>query len=180
MADRRRARSSDSNGSGHLAITYRKVDELEPYQANPRKHSPEQVEQIAASIREFGFTNPVLLDGASGVIAGHGRIAAARMLGLESVPCVDLAHLTKDQRRAYRIADNQIARNASWDEWILKVELAGLKDAGADLALLGFDPAELADIMYGEAPADQDDAQGGGAGEQKMVTCPKCGHTFAK
>ena len=113
--------------------------DLIPYARNTRTHSPEQVAQIAGSIREFGFTNPVLIDGENGIIAGHGRVMAAGKLGLTKVPCIRLAHLTETQKRAYIIADNKLALNAGWDEELLGLELADLREADFDLGLLGFD-----------------------------------------
>jgi DNA modification methylase len=121
--------------------------DLIPYARNTRIHSPEQVAQIAGSIREFGFTNPILIDGENGIIAGHGRVMAAQKLGLEKVPCIRLAHLTDTQRRAYIIADNKLALNAGWDEEMLALELGDLGDLDFDLSLIGFDEAELGDLM---------------------------------
>src|SRR5574343_733429 len=109
------------------------LEALVPYARKSRTHSPAQVAQIAASIKEFGFTNPVLVDGTCGIIAGHGRVLAARKLGLTDVPVIELAHLTDAQRRAYVIADNKLAMNAGWDDELLRVEFADLKDAGFDL-----------------------------------------------
>lgn len=120
------------------------LDRLIPYANNSRTHSEEQVAQIAASIREFGFTNPVLIDEADGIIAGHGRVLAARKLGLAEVPCIRLGHLSEAQRRAYVIADNKLALNAGWDEDLLRVELVSLRDdQGFALELTGFNEAEL-------------------------------------
>lgn len=121
--------------------------DLAPYARNARTHSDEQVAQIAASIREFGFTNPVLVDADGGIIAGHGRVMAAKLLELPTVPCLRLAHLSEAQRRAYVIADNQIALNAGWDEDMLRAELLDLKGEGFDLDLLGFAEDDLADLM---------------------------------
>ena len=126
-----------------LEITYRPLGDLIPYARNSRTHSEAQVAQIAASIREFGWTNPVLVDGSSGVIAGHGRILAARQLGLEQVPCIELAGMSEAQKRAYVIADNKLALNAGWDDEALRVEIEALKDEDFDLALLGFSGEEL-------------------------------------
>src|SRR5512138_3319254 len=105
----------DAAGSDRLEIKYLPIDALLPYSRNPRTHSEEQVAQIAASIREFGFTNPILIDSKQGIIAGHGRFAAAKELGLERVPCIDLSHLTEEQKRAYVIADNKLALNGGWN-----------------------------------------------------------------
>ncbi len=119
------------------------IVDLIPYANNSRTHSDAQVAQIAASIKEFGFANPVLLDGERGIIAGHGRVLAARKLGLDEVPCIELKHLTKAQRKAYIIADNKLALNAGWDEQMLALELGALKDDGFDLDLTGFSADEL-------------------------------------
>lgn len=138
-----------------LAITYRKVSGLIPYARNSRTHSDVQVAQIAASIREFGWTNPLLIDEHGSVIAGHGRLLAASVLGIDSVPTIELAGLTDAQRRAYVIADNKLALNAGWDEELLSIEIQDLKAKGFDLDLLGFDAQELADLL------PEDDAPGG-------------------
>ena len=136
-----------------------KTTALIPYARNSRSHSESQVAQIAGSIREFGFTNPVLIDADNGIIAGHGRVMAAGVLGLASVPCIRLAHLTDTQKRAYIIADNKLALNAGWDEEMLGLELAELGDLDFDLSLIGFDEAELGDIMAEttEGETDPDD-----------------------
>jgi len=136
------------------------IDRLVPYARNSRTHSDAQVAQIAASIKEFGFTNPVLIDGDGGIIAGHGRVLAARKLSLQAVPCIRLGHLTPAQKRAYVIADNKLALNAGWDEDMLRVEFGELQDDGFDLALLGFDADELAALMADpgtEGETDPDD-----------------------
>ena len=114
-----------------------------PYARNSRTHSDEQVAQIAASVREFGWTNPVLVDGENGIIAGHGRILAARKLGMDEVPCIELAGLSDTQRRAYIIADNKLALNAGWDDELLAIEFAELADAGFDNLLTGFTQDEI-------------------------------------
>ena len=120
---------------------------LIPYARNSRTHSDEQVAQIAASIREFGFTNPVLIDGEKGIIAGHGRVLAARKLGMDDVPCIELSHLTEAQKRAYVIADNKLALNSGWDEEMLALELGELGEASFDLELTGFSLDEIASIF---------------------------------
>ena len=119
------------------------VEDLIPYAKNSRTHDDAQVAQIAASIREFGFTNPVLIDADGGIIAGHGRVLAARKLKLDAVPCIMLDHLTDTQKRAYVIADNKLAMNAGWDEELLKLELDELKLEGFDLDLTGFSLDEI-------------------------------------
>ena len=127
----------------NLQIEYRQVKDLLPYARNSRTHSDEQVAQIAASVREFGWTNPVLIDGENGIIAGHGRVLAARKLGMDEVPCIELAGLTDAQRRAYIIADNKLALNAGWDEEMLRLEMSELGDLGFDLALTGFSDEDM-------------------------------------
>jgi ParB-like chromosome segregation protein Spo0J len=134
---------------GALAIEYRPLNALIPYARNSRTHSDAQVAQIAASIREFGWTNPVLVDEQQTIVAGHGRVLAAQKLGLESVPTITLAGLTDAKRRAYVIADNKLALNAGWDEEMLKVELQELTDAGLDVAMVGFSPEELNVLFNG-------------------------------
>lgn len=111
----------------NLKITSRPIDELIPYARNSRTHSDAQVAQIAASIREFGWTNPVLIDAEKNIIAGHGRVLGARKLGLKEVPCIEIGDMTDAQRRAYVIADNKLALNAGWDDEILALELGDLK-----------------------------------------------------
>lgn len=128
------------------------IGTLVPYARNSRTHSPEQIAQIAASIREFGFTNPVLIDARGGIVAGHGRVQAAQSLGLGSVPCLRLENLTEAQIRAYVIADNKLALNAGWDDAILADELRALKAEDFDIGLLGFNDDELADLLF-ETPA---------------------------
>jgi DNA modification methylase len=118
------------------------VDKLIPYAKNSRTHSPEQVAQIAASIKEFGFRNPILVDGV-GIIAGHGRLMAAQKLNLDKVPTIDCSDMTESQKKAYIIADNKLAMNAGWDMDFLKLELQDLEDADFDLTLTGFDDKEL-------------------------------------
>ena len=126
-----------------MKISQHKVDELIPYARNSRTHSDAQVAQIAASIKEFGFTNPVLIDETGSIIAGHGRVLASRKLNLVSVPCIQLSHLTEAQKKAYIIADNKLALNAGWDDEMLAVELTDLKDMGFDLDLTGFNTDEI-------------------------------------
>ncbi|HEV2171148.1 MAG TPA: site-specific DNA-methyltransferase, partial [Candidatus Binatus sp.] len=123
------------------------IDRLVPYAKNARTHSPEQVAQIAASIVEFGFVNPILVDTNAGIIAGHGRLLAARKLGLGECPVVVLDHLSETQRRAYIIADNKLAQNAGWDDATLAAELADLEAEGMDLEIVGFSDEELRELM---------------------------------
>ena len=126
------------------------INDLVPYARNSRTHSDAQVAQIAASIKEFGFTNPVLIDADGGIIAGHGRVLAARVLKLDSVPCIRLGHMTDAQKRAYVIADNKLALNAGWDESMLNLELGELQDMGFDISLIGFGKNELSELMAEE------------------------------
>jgi DNA modification methylase len=128
-------------------VVMRPIAELAPYERNARVHSPEQIDQIARSIREFGFTNPVLVDASGGIIAGHGRVDAARKLGMTAVPCIGLEHLSEEQVRAYIIADNKLALNSEWDEELLRLELGDLKLGGYDLSLTGFSDIELGDLF---------------------------------
>ena len=122
-----------------MLVTHEKVEDLIPYASNSRTHSEQQIAQIAASIREFGWTNPVLINDENSIIAGHGRLLAARQLKMTEVPCIKLDHLTKSQQKALVIADNQLALNAGWDVEMLKAEISGLDTDGFDLDLLGFD-----------------------------------------
>jgi DNA modification methylase len=135
------------------------IDRLKPYARNARTHSDEQVAQIAASIAEFGFNAPILVDSNAGIVAGHGRLLAARKLGLSEVPVVVLDHLSENQRRAYVIADNKLALNAGWDEKILAAELRDLENEGIDLALVGFSDDELEDLLAGDEPQDTSDVE---------------------
>ena len=132
---------------GSINIEQRAVADLIPFARNSRTHSDEQVAQIAASIREFGWTTPILIDGENGIIAGHGRLAAARKLGMATVPAIVLDHLTDAQKRALVIADNKLALNAGWDFELLSSEIEGLQDDGFDLSILGFNDDELAKLL---------------------------------
>lgn len=134
------------------------VDALVPYARNARTHSPEQVAQIAASIREFGFTNPVLVDPYGGIVAGHGRVMAAQLLGMGSVPTLRVDWLTEAQRRAYVLADNQLALNAGWDMEILQGEIRDLQSEGYDLDLIGFDADDLAEWLAEDGAQGETDA----------------------
>jgi len=148
---------------------------LIPYARNSRTHSEEQVAQIAGSIQEFGFCNPVLIDAENSIIAGHGRVLAATRLKLETVPCIRLSHLTDAQKRAYVIADNRLALNAGWDLELLANELSDLHADEFDMSLLGFDPDELSNLMeikdvQTESPKREATAS--------LVTCPRCQFEF--
>lgn len=151
-----------------------RVGALIPYARNSRTHSEAQVAQVAASIREFGFTNPVLIDADGGIIAGHGRVMAARKLGMESVPAIRIDYMTEAQKRAYIIADNKLALNAGWDDELLALELGDLKGEGFDLALTGFNDDELAKLRIGiegvvEGLTDDDEAP---EVQERAITVP--------
>lgn len=159
-----------------------KVGDLIPYAKNSRTHSPEQVAQIAGSIREFGFTNPVLIDGENSIIAGHGRVMAAQKLGMAEVPCMKLTHLTETQKRAYVIADNRLALNAGWDMEMLKLELSDLKEEDFNLDLLGFDNFAIEQILNPNERNDEAPESSGREvdidGMEMQCACPKCGFEF--
>lgn len=128
-------------------IEYVQVSLLTPYARNSRTHTAQQVKQIAASIKEFGFTNPVLIDKDNGIIAGHGRVLAAEHLAIETVPCIRLDYLTETQRKAYVIADNKIALNATWDFEMLKLDLADISKTDIDLDSIGFTQLEVNNFL---------------------------------
>lgn len=160
-------------------VTMRQVDSLVPYGNNARSHTETQVEQIAASIREFGWTNPLIIHGDT-VVAGHARLAAARQLGMTEVPVIDRSDMTEEQWRAYVLADNRLAENASWDDGLLRVELGTLADMDIDLDVIGFGD-ELA-MFLDDTPefnvvteAEQGDLD---SLAEQMVACPHCGETF--
>ena len=123
------------------------VADLVPYARNSRTHSPQQVDKIAASIREFGFLNPIIVDGQNGIVAGHGRVLAAQKLGLSMLPVIEAGHLTEAQKRAYVIADNRLALDAGWDNDLLKIELQDLEAEGFDLSLTGFNMDEIGNLL---------------------------------
>lgn len=149
------------------------IEELRPYERNPRTHTDAQVAKIAASMIEFGFTNPILVDGDAGIIAGHGRLMAAKKLGLSEVPVIELTHMTEAQKRAYIIADNRLALDAGWDEELLAFELDELRDEGFDLALTGFTDKELADLIGSpDDPPGADAAAGPGSLADRFLIPP--------
>ena len=133
------------------------TDKLIPYVNNARTHSKEQITKLRSSLREFGFINPVIIDRDFNVIAGHGRIEAAKAEGITEVPCVYVDHLTEAQKKAYILADNRMALDAGWDEELLAVELSELQDLGYDLAMTGFDEKELADLFSDKTDSDAKD-----------------------
>jgi DNA modification methylase len=158
----------------HTQLQTRPIEALIPYARNSRTHSDEQVAQVAASIREFGFTNPVLIDEQGGIIAGHGRVLAARKLGLTEIPCLTLAGLSEAQKRAYVIADNKLALNAGWDEDLLALEIKDLQGLDFDLDLLGFDAGELDELLaLGDAtPEGQTDPDAVPEPQAQAITVP--------
>lgn len=133
------------------------IDKLIPYVNNARTHSPEQINKLRASLREFGFINPVIIDKAFNIIAGHGRVLAARAEGIQEIPCVLVDYLTETQKKAYILADNRMAMDAGWDEELLKVELESLEGEAFDLSLTGFDEKELADLFKEDSEIQDDD-----------------------
>jgi ParB-like chromosome segregation protein Spo0J len=139
---------------GATRIEFWPIERLIPYARNPRTHSDTQVAQIAASIAEFGFNNPILVDTKRGIIAGHGRLLAARKLQLEQVPVIVLDHLTEAQKRAYILADNQLALNAGWDDDLLRAELAALQKDDFNVRLIGFEDEELARLLAAQEAAE--------------------------
>jgi ParB-like chromosome segregation protein Spo0J len=161
-------------------VELRAIETLIPYARNSRTHSPEQVAQIAASITEWGWTTPVLIDEAGMIIAGHGRVLAARKLGLTDVPVVVATDWSDTQKRAYVIADNKLALNAGWDNELLTVELADLRDTGFDVDLTGFGIGELT-AMFEEPNFDPGTEDEQGKLDQlapKIVQCPHCGQEY--
>ena len=133
-----------------MQIEYISVRELRPYSNNARTHSRKQIQQIAKSIEKFGFCNPVLVDDAKQIIAGHGRVEAAKLLGIDAVPTCQLSHLSDAEKRAYVLADNKLAEKAGWDRELLAIELEGLIELDVDIELTGFETAEI-DLILEDA-----------------------------
>lgn len=154
-----------------LEIKYRPVDKLTPFARNARTHSDSQIELICNSMREYGWTNPVLIDEKGVIIAGHGRAIAAGKLGIKRIPTITLKGLTKSQRRAYVLADNKTALGSGWNEELLRLELGELKDAGFNLALTGFSSLEIKDLLN-----EDEDAE---SGTIETNNCPTCGRFLA-
>lgn len=153
---------------------------LIPYARNARTHSEMQIAKIAASIREFGFLNPIIIDGKNGIIAGHGRVIAAQKLGLTELPVIEASHLSAAQKRAYVLADNRLALDAGYDNDLLKIELADLQADGFNLELTGFDLGEVNVIMNAGIfqPAMEDEQGRLDELSPKMVICPHCSIEF--
>lgn len=146
------------------------IEKLVPYVNNARTHSPEQINKLRSSLREFGFINPVIIDRDYGVIAGHGRILAAKEEGIKEIPCVFADHLTEAQKKAYIIADNRMAMDAGWDEELLRVEIEALQAEAFDLSLTGFDEKELADFFQEDSEVEDDDFDVDGELKEPAVT----------
>jgi ParB-like chromosome segregation protein Spo0J len=162
-----------------MQITHRNVTDLIPYARNSRTHSDGQVAQIAASIKEFGWTNPILVDAEGVVIAGHGRLLAARKLGHTEVPTIELGDLTETQKRAYVIADNRLALDAGWDDEMLALEFSDLKDMGFDLDLTGFNTDEILALKTPDfEPATEEEQGKLDQLDPKWIACPHCGKEF--
>lgn len=149
------------------------VSQLKPYDKNPRVHPADQIEKLCASIREFGFIQPILVNADYQITAGHGRYEAAKQLGLETVPCLMEAHLTETQRRAFIEADNRLAEGSSWDMKIVCSELQALQAVGFDLNLTGFDPKILEPKQPPKKRKERESVK-----TEKLCTCPQCGYEF--
>ncbi|MDD7756100.1 MAG: ParB/Srx family N-terminal domain-containing protein [Clostridiales bacterium] len=163
-----------------MQIVYKKVNELIPYINNSRTHSEEQVNQIVASINEFGFTNPLLIDEKDNIIAGHGRLLASKKLKMEEVPCIVLKGLTEAQKKAYIIADNKMALNAGWDFNLLSLELENLKELDFDLELTGFSTDEIDGLLSTNEDIENNDYEEQDLKENntQLHKCPECGCEF--
>ena len=160
-------------------IVRRKTKTLIPFARNSRTHSDEQVGQIAASIKEWGFTNPILVDETGTIIAGHGRVLAAQKLGLDELPVMTATGWTEAQKQAYIIADNKLALNAGWDMDMLKIEMQDLAGLDFDLGLIGFDADELADLFLDRMAAPETSTKEINPDEYSLShVCPKCGFEF--
>jgi ParB family chromosome partitioning protein len=151
---------------------------LHPYTKNSRTHSDEQIEQLIKSIKEFGFTNPILIDPSRNVIAGHARLQAAKILNLPEVPCITLYGLSDEQKKAYVIADNKLALNAEWDIQTLISEVEDLEDAGYEVGLIGFSKDELED--FSESKIEELDTEKVSDHKDKTKSCPQCGYQYGK
>lgn len=145
-----------------MEIQYRKIDDLIPYERNAKLHPESQIAKIARSIQEFGFRNPVLVDSQNEIIAGHGRVLAAKKVGIEQVPTISASDLTPEQVRALRLADNRIAEDAAWDWDLAKVEIEEIQECGVDIGLLGFDEEEINELNNEKTLLDIYDEDGSG------------------
>jgi ParB-like chromosome segregation protein Spo0J len=170
----------EKKGQENMKIIDVAVEKLIPYARNSRTHDDEQVAQIAASIREFGFTNPILIDAENGIIAGHGRLLAARKLGMTKVPTIQLDHLTATQKKALIIADNKLALNAGWDNEMLALEFEELEIENFNIDLIGFNEEDIKSLKNNVNfnPATEDDQGKLDQLEPKWIDCPHCGKEF--
>jgi len=161
-----------------LKVEVLRVDDLIPYCRNSREHSAEQITQIASSLREFGFTNPVLIDEAGTIIAGHGRVLAARKLQMKEVPCIRLLDLTESQKRAYVIIDNQLGANAHWNWDMLAVEVEELLAEGYGSFALGFSDEQLEELIGSPNDPPEISSEEQKKPVKETIICPKCHHDF--
>ncbi len=162
-----------------MKIEQIEIESLTPWEKNSRTHSDEQINQIVKSIDAFGFTNPVLIDKDNGIIVGHGRVMAAKQKGMKQVPCLRLVNLSETQKRAYVIADNQLALNAGWDIDVLKAEIEELKGVNFNIDLLGFSLDELNNLSMPEfLPGTEEDQGNLDELDPKWIVCPHCGKEF--
>ena len=168
-------KTKTENSAGKLLVEYLAIDSLIAYENNSRTHSTEQVEQLVCSIKEFGFTNPVLVDEDNVLIAGHGRLEAAKILALSEVPAIRLAHLSDAQKKALRIADNSLALNAGWNDELLHIELDALKELDFDLGILAL--KDVNQTGFGSLDEYFDNSKKAPEKENKpkTMTCPHCG-----
>lgn len=153
--------ANKKNDQKSIRYELRNVDDLIPYARNARTHSPEQITKLASSIKEFGFISPVIISEDGGILAGHGRVMAAKKLGIEKVPCIIESHLTQAQKRAYILADNRLALDAGWDDEMLKIEIQELSQSEFDLQSIGFSEYELGRFLKENALARKDGRKGG-------------------
>lgn len=156
------------------------VDVIKPHPHNSNKHPEDQLKQIIKSIREFGFTRPILINASNVILAGHGAFAAVKRLKMHDVPCIRLTHLTEAQERAYVIADNRIQRSSEWDFDVLAAEIDWLNDGGFDVSTLGFSDAEFAELIgTPNAPPEDDEGDApNNADDKEAIICPRCSHEF--
>ena len=160
-----------------MEIISKKIDDLIPYINNTRTHTEEQVNQVASSIKEFGFTNPVLIDEQGGIIAGHCRVLASKKLKLKEIPCIELKHLTEAQKKAYIIADNRLAELSGWDKELLNIELESLKEFNFHLSIIGFDDFDET-INFEDWQLDSPTSKKEVKEDGKKSKCPACGFEF--
>lgn len=163
-----------------MEIVYKEINELKPYENNSRTHDESQIKQICESIKEYGWTNPVLIDEKGMIIAGHGRVEAGKKLDIKEVPCIVLSGLTDAQKKAYVIADNKMALNAGWDFNLLSLELENLKELDFDLELTGFSADEIDGLLSTNEDIENNDYEEQDLKENntQLHKCPECGCEF--